>query len=68
MKKIFLSYSSLRYLCAFAPLRDIFAFWDLNYHFLPKNGRKLLVSYKRYENHGIVAQLLYFASVPSPAV
>ncbi len=54
LKKIFLFYSSLRYLCAFAPLRDIFSFWDFNFHFLPKSlcsnafieyGRKLLVSY-----------------------
>jgi len=34
------------FLCdPFAPLREIFVFWDLNFHFLPKNGRKLLVSY-----------------------
>jgi len=24
-------------LCAFAALREIFAFWDLNFHFLPKS-------------------------------
>ena len=35
---------SSRSLCAFASLREIFVFWDLNFHFLPKNGRKLLVS------------------------
>ena len=42
---------SLRSLCAFASLREIFVFWDLNFHFLPKSlcsnafieyGRKLL--------------------------
>ncbi len=24
-------------LCAFASLREIFAFWDLNFHFMPKS-------------------------------